>query len=78
MKVKKSEILEDYCFVASILTYCTDGYYYKDFKELANKYGIEYEYNEEMNGKHNVWCLGDELLCAMSNGLIEEDVEVEV
>lgn len=78
MKIKKSEILEDYSYVGSIMEYCNDGDHYKDFQELAKKYKIKYEENKNINKKHNMWILGDELLYVMTKALIGKDTEVEL
>ena len=57
----KRELLDDYARIWASCEYeMTD--YYDEFVELAKKYGVEYEYDEQWNDKYNLCFLGDLLL----------------
>ena len=77
MKMKKSELLEEYFEVCRMCEYEMEDYW-EDLVELSDKYGVDYTYNDNLRKKDNVCELGGLILMEITDLIIGDDEEVEI
>lgn len=77
MKMKKSELLEEYFEVCRICEYGSEDYW-EDMVAYSKKYGVEYSYNDNLRKKDNVCELGGLILIELTDLIVGDDEEVEI